>query len=89
MRKFVFLVVISAWFALANYGSAQAQEIVGTWLGTGVSSLGGNYAVSFRFFGNGGLQYQMAVSASPQMPQAGGVVNCQGNYQFNGQILIT
>jgi hypothetical protein len=87
MRKFVFLVVVSACCALTDYSNAQAQQIVGSWLGTGVSSLGGNYAAFMRFFGNGGIQFQLAVSASPQMPQGSGVTNCQGNYQFNGQIL--
>ena len=49
-----------------------------------------DYALAPAFTGgNGALQYQMAVRAAPGTGLSGGVTLCQGNYQFDGQMLMT
>ena len=84
MRKITIIAFLSVCCTFASYGTAMAQEIIGTWSGVGGTSMG-QYAHSMRFFPNGGLQTEMAVAGSG----GSGVINCQGSYQYDGQILIT
>jgi hypothetical protein len=88
MRKFVLLFAIAGWSSVFGCGGAMAQSIVGQWLSVGQTAQG-DYALTVFFGGNGALQYQMAVRAAPGTGLSGGVTLCQGNYQFDGQMLMT
>ena len=79
MRKIIAIAFLSVCCAFASYGIAMAQEIIGTWLGVGNYPLL-KYASTLRFFPNGALQTELAGNE---------VVNCEGSYQYDGQILIT
>jgi hypothetical protein len=84
MRKITIIAFLSVCCTFASYGTAMAQEIIGTWLGQGGTSME-RYAYSMRFFPNGGLQ-----SESAQVGSGGSSVqDCQGSYQYDGRILIT
>jgi hypothetical protein len=84
MRKITIIAFLSVCCTFASYGTAMAQEIIGTWLGQGGTSME-RYAYSMRFFPNGGLQ-----SESAQVGSGGSSVqDCQGSYQYDGRILIS
>jgi hypothetical protein len=88
MRKLLLWIAIAGWSSVFGCGGAMAQNIVGQWLNVGQTAQG-DYALTLFFGGNGALQYQMAVRAAPGTGLSGGVALCEGDYQFDGQTLMT
>ena len=68
-----------------GFESAHAAGIEGTWMGVGPTG-GGKYVNTMRFFANGIMQYQLAVTA-PSVPGGSSITSCQGRFQFNGREL--
>jgi hypothetical protein len=88
VRKLVLLFTLICCSALFGGESVMAQSLEGQWLNVGQYAQG-DYALTVYFAGNGALQYQMAIRAAPGTGGTSGMTLCQGNYQFDGQTLMS
>jgi hypothetical protein len=87
LKKFGLLLALGLSFAVLSPELASAQSLEGRWYNTGRSSFGSNYTAHVMFSRNGTMQYEMAAAPSPG---ANGSVNqCQGRFDFDGQMLAT